>query len=124
MTEAARALAQPGERLVLGPSSDGGYYLLGMKTLHDHLFENIDWSTERVTQQTLQRAADLQLDVHLLPQWYDVDDEVSLEVLRADLTGERSFGPLGLTLAAASNTRALLAGLEKTGSLSSRTAIE
>ena len=41
-------LAQPGERAVLGPSTDGGYYLLGLKTAHRRLFEDIAWSTERV----------------------------------------------------------------------------
>ena len=92
LAEAARALAEPGDRIVLGPSNDGGYYLLGMKAMHGDLFEDITWSTEHVTRQTLQRAAELRLDVHLLPQWYDVDDALSFEILRAELSGERSFG--------------------------------
>ena len=116
LAEAARALAEPGDRIVLGPSNDGGYYLLGMKAMHGDLFEDITWSTEHVTRQTLQRAAELRLDVHLLPQWYDVDDALSFEILRAELSGERSFGPLGLTPAAASSTRAQLARFEGAGS--------
>ena len=54
-------LAQPGDRAVLGPSTDGGYYVLGLKAPHWHLFADIDWSTERVFDQTLARAADIGL---------------------------------------------------------------
>src|SRR6267378_152514 len=46
--EAANELAKAGDRIVLGPSEDGGYYLIGLKKLHQGLFEEIDWSTERV----------------------------------------------------------------------------
>ena len=53
LTAAATALAAPGDRIVLGPSTDGGYYLLGLKQPHRRLFEDIDWSTERVAAQTL-----------------------------------------------------------------------
>ena len=48
LVETAEMLARPGERAVLGPSSDGGYYLLGLKTAHRRLFDDIAWSTERV----------------------------------------------------------------------------
>ncbi len=74
LVETARLLAMPGERMVLGPSSDGGYYLLGLKTIHRRLFEDIAWSTEAVAAQTLERAREIKLDVHALPTWYDVDD--------------------------------------------------
>src|SRR5215469_4726383 len=74
LVEMAEALAQPGDRAVLGPSADGGYYLLGLKTMHVRLFEDIAWSTEIVAEQTLERAAEIGLPVHVLPVWYDVDD--------------------------------------------------
>ena len=48
LVETAEMLARPGERAVLGPASDGGYYLLGLKTAHRRLFDDIAWSTERV----------------------------------------------------------------------------
>jgi uncharacterized protein len=79
--EATQALEKPGDRVVLGPSDDGGYYLVGLKKLHDRLFADIDWSTEKVLQQTLDRAAELQLDVHELPTWFDVDDGATLRRL-------------------------------------------
>jgi uncharacterized protein len=86
LVEAAAALARPGDRAVLGPSSDGGYYLLGLKAAHRHMFENIAWSTEQVAKQTLERAREIGLDVYRLPVWYDVDDVDGLRRLRAELS--------------------------------------
>jgi rSAM/selenodomain-associated transferase 1 len=85
LIETAAALARPGDRAVLGPSSDGGYYLLGLKSAHRRLFEDIAWSTERVAAQTLQRAREIDLEVHQLPVWYDVDDVAGLRRLHAEL---------------------------------------
>ena len=90
LIETADALARPGERAVLGPSTDGGYYLLGLKTPHRRLFEEITWSTERVAAQTLERARELGLEVHMLPSWYDVDDVEGLRRLRGELGSARA----------------------------------
>ncbi len=84
---AVAALAQPGDRVVLGPSEDGGYYLIGLKQAHRRLFEDIDWSTGQVTPQTLARAAELNLEVVELPTWYDVDDAATLRMLCDELLG-------------------------------------
>jgi rSAM/selenodomain-associated transferase 1 len=84
---AVDALARPGDRLVLGPSEDGGYYLIGLKHAHHRLFVGIDWSTERVTAQTLARAAELGLEIVELPTWYDVDDAATLRMLCDELLG-------------------------------------
>jgi rSAM/selenodomain-associated transferase 1 len=86
LVETAAALARPGDRAVLGPSSDGGYYLLGLKAAHRHMFENIAWSTEQVAKQTLERAHEIGLYVHRLPVWYDVDDVDGLHRLRTELS--------------------------------------
>src|SRR5580693_3430440 len=86
LVETAAALARPGDRAVLGPSSDGGYYLLGLKAVHRHMFETIAWSTELVAAQTLERAREIGLEVHRLPVWYDVDDVDGLRRLRAELS--------------------------------------
>ncbi len=71
--------------LVLGPGEDGGYYLVGMKRPYRDIFEHIDWSTDRVLRQTLEKAAGLGLHVNLLPLWYDVDTPDDLLRLQADL---------------------------------------
>ena len=85
LIETAEALALPGDRAVLGPSSDGGYYLLGLKAAHRRMFEDIAWSTEQVAAQTMDRARDIGLEIYRLPVWYDVDDVESLRRLRAEL---------------------------------------
>jgi rSAM/selenodomain-associated transferase 1 len=87
LVRTARLLAGPGDRAVLGPSRDGGYYLLGLKTPHRRLFENVAWSTEQVAQQTSARAAEIGLPVYILPEWYDVDDALSLQLLQSELDG-------------------------------------
>ncbi len=90
LIETAVVLAQPGERAVLGPSSDGGYYLLGLKAAHRRMFEEIAWSTERVAAQTLERAREIGLDIHMLPVWYDVDDVEGLRRLNGEVRRPRS----------------------------------
>jgi rSAM/selenodomain-associated transferase 1 len=87
LQRAADLLTAPGERAVLGPADDGGYYLLGVKSAHTHLFADIAWSTEAVAAQTLQRAKEIGLPVHVLPSWYDVDDAASLRRLLGTLQG-------------------------------------
>jgi uncharacterized protein len=89
IVQAASALAQADDRVVLGPAEDGGYYLIGMKAPHLHLFQNITWSTDLVAAETRQRAAALGLPVLELDSWYDVDDAVSLLRLCRELTSAR-----------------------------------
>lgn len=89
--QAVRLLQRPGDRVVLGPCDDGGYYLIGLKKPHKELFERIDWSTECVLAQTRQRAREIGLEVKLLPAGYDVDDSASLQRLCQELlTGKQS----------------------------------
>jgi uncharacterized protein len=94
LIETAEVLARPGERAVLGPSTDGGYYLLGLKAAHRRMFEDIAWSTERVAAQTLERARELKLDIHVLPAWYDIDDVEDLRRLNAELRRAATPGEL------------------------------
>ena len=64
--------------LVIGPSFDGGYYLIGMKELHPSLFDGITWSTNVVYDQTLSIAAESELRVHNLRTLDDIDTEDDL----------------------------------------------
>ncbi len=82
---AVEALIQPGDRVVVGGSDDGGYYLIGLKHPHAMLFERIIWSTASVYADTLERIRDAQLVLVELPQWYDVDDAATLAVLEEEL---------------------------------------
>ncbi len=85
LCEAADILLAPGDRAVIGPAEDGGYYLLGMKSAHARLFADIEWSTDRVAETTRARAQEIGLELVELPRWYDVDDAASLDRLRHDL---------------------------------------
>ena len=71
--------------VVLGPSEDGGYYLIGMKRPAPRLLREVQMSTPRVTADTLALAEVEGLRVKLLPAWYDVDDAASLRRLNDEL---------------------------------------
>jgi rSAM/selenodomain-associated transferase 1 len=92
--EAVAQLQGEDDRIVLGPCDDGGYYLIGMRKLNRHLFEEIDWSTERVFAQTEERAREVGLKVHVLPKFYDVDDGATLRRLSEELLGGNSRGDI------------------------------
>ena len=112
LAAAVEELSRPGDRVVLGAADDGGYYLIGLKRARRELFERIDWSTERVLRQTVERACGLRLDVAMLPAWYDVDDAPTLARLCEELFGvptESGCTPLhGYEVA---HTRAHVAGI-------------
>jgi rSAM/selenodomain-associated transferase 1 len=105
LAEAVELLSTHEHRVVLGPSDDGGYYLIGARKPHRRLFEQIDWSTERVLNQTIQRAMELELEVKLLPSGYDVDDGASLRRLCNELLADTTSADI------APYTRELLAKL-------------
>lgn len=80
----ARLAAAP---VVLGPARDGGYYLVGLREPAPSLFDDIPWSTEKVLEATLARAAELHWPVHLLDPLEDVDDAGSLARMLAAVKG-------------------------------------
>lgn len=79
LTAAFAALAD--HDLVLGPTLDGGYYLIGLQEPQPRLFEEIAWSTAVVYAQTLARAAERGLRVRATPEWPDVDTIADLAPL-------------------------------------------
>lgn len=94
LRDAFAALAAPGT-VVLGPSDDGGFYLLGLDRPRPALFE-MTYSHAGVFAETRARADGA--PVHVLPAWYDVDDAASL----ARLAAEWQAGvPVGVRTAAA-----------------------
>jgi len=58
---------------VLGPSLDGGYYLVGMNRLFPEVFAGITWSRDDVLAKTLEKLEQLKLRYELLPEWIDID---------------------------------------------------
>jgi len=101
LVQAIEALRNSGDQMVLGPASDGGYYLIGLKLPHRRLFAQIEWGTETVFSRTRERAAEIGLATTLLPEWYDIDDFETLSWLRDELSGNstrfRGGGPASAT---------------------------
>jgi rSAM/selenodomain-associated transferase 1 len=60
--------------LVIGPSEDGGYYLIGMKEPLEMVFKNIEWGNNTVLKDTILHAHTSKKSYFLLSEWYDIDD--------------------------------------------------
>jgi len=71
--------------VVIGPTEDGGYYLVGMRKLHRRIFEDIPWGAGGALGATLDRAKEAELDLVLLPEWRDVDTPEDFERLKREL---------------------------------------
>ena len=113
LIRAIEMLLVDGDRVVLGAAEDGGYYLIGLKHAHRHLFNEIIWSTADVLARTKERAAEIDLPVELLPPWYDVDDAGTLSRLCEELF----FTPSANGAYPAPHTRAFLESIIKTEGL-------
>jgi len=71
--------------VVLGPSLDGGYYLIGLQSPQPELFEGVAWGTSRVLKQAVDRLTLLGLEAECLEPWYDVDSVEDLQFLVSHL---------------------------------------
>ena len=111
LLSAIEALAPEGDRLVLGPAEDGGYYLIGLKKPHRLLFDRIAWSTSEVLAHTVERAKQISLPIVLLPKWYDIDDAVTLDRLCRELFSSHRFSKNGYHPYAAPFTRKYMENL-------------
>lgn len=85
-SEAIDVLGRRAADVVVGPSVDGGYYLIGLSAACPALFEGIAWSTSRVLSQTRERAARAGLTVHDLVTWRDVDTPEDFDALVRELS--------------------------------------
>lgn len=80
--ESARAAFMKSDA-VLGPSDDGGFYLIGLKRCPDGLLSGIGWSQPDTFSQTLSRLRDIGMSVTILETWFDVDTPKDLSRLQA-----------------------------------------
>ena len=78
--------------VVLGPATDGGYYLLGCRRFVPDLFRGVTWGSERVLSETVERVQVAGLRLALLPPWYDVDTLENWRMLRGHLAALRQAG--------------------------------
>lgn len=105
--------------MVLGPATDGGYYLIGMKRFHPEPFRNIDWGTETVYRRSRAVMDRLNLTVAPLPWLNDVDREADLALLEKDpgyadvFSGKPGISVIIPTLNEAEGLGRVLAGIGK-----------
>jgi len=85
LQQALDLIVTPEIDVVLGPTEDGGYYLIGLRAVHRELFEAMAWSTQQVLPETIRRADAKGLRVACLPPWYDIDTPDDLARLRMAL---------------------------------------
>ncbi len=78
--------------ITVGPTFDGGYYLIGLSEQNDDIFDGIEWSTSNVFSQTLTRIKAINKKIYLLPPWYDVDKPEDLEFLRSHILAMKMSG--------------------------------
>ena len=86
--------------LTIGPSTDGGYYLIGMYRKPVDVFAGgIDWGSDKVLRQTLERVRKAECSLELLPPWYDVDRVEDLKFLKThlELMGQAGLEDNGTT---------------------------
>jgi uncharacterized protein len=105
LQQAVDLVATPEVDVVLGPTHDGGYYLIGLRAMHRELFEAMAWSTSAVLPETIRRADAKGLRIACLPPWYDIDTPEDLARLRAEMAAPGGNAPR--------HTRTFL--LERTG---------
>jgi rSAM/selenodomain-associated transferase 1 len=89
---------------VLGPASDGGFYLIGMRGRAWPIFAGVEWSTSHVLDQTVERIQACGARLAVLPPWYDVDTPRDLGVLAGHI---RALGAAGSPINLAATRRAL-----------------
>lgn len=116
LTDALALLEADGDRLVLGPAIDGGYYLIGLKRPVREVFIDIPWSTSETLARTRDRARDIGLPIVELAPWYDVDDAETLALLSRELSGMApNFALPTDPQPVAAATRGLLAEITRSG---------
>src|SRR5262249_4545241 len=76
--------------VVLGPATDGGYYLIGCARRVPPIFDGIAWGSSRVLAETVERVSVAGLRLGLLPPWYDVDTLDDWWMLRGHLAASRA----------------------------------
>jgi rSAM/selenodomain-associated transferase 1 len=81
--------------VVVGPATDGGYYLVGLRTPAPRIFAGIRWGSSTVFEETLDAVAREGLTLALLPPWYDIDDGASLRFFATMCRARKLAGDRG-----------------------------
>jgi len=78
---------------VLGRTTDGGFYLIGLRILKKEIFESVEWSSPKTFEQTARNIETAELKLSLTPDWYDVDTPDDLKRLKMDLAKNPDIAP-------------------------------
>ena len=78
---------------ILGETEDGGFYLIGLRTLRKEIFADVEWSSAKTFEQTTQNIENIQLKLLHLPIWFDVDFPKDLVKLRDDMMKNSDIAP-------------------------------
>ncbi len=92
LRQSFRAL-EPARSVCIGPSEDGGFYLLGMNDFYPQLFEGMSYSHDAVFSDTLARMGATNARLTVLPRWYDVDTPAMMERMVDDLKDDAVEAP-------------------------------
>lgn len=92
LQQAFRSLDDP-PSICVGPTEDGGFYLLGMTTTYPQLFDGMTYSHSEVFAKTLARAEQTEAEITVLPEWYDVDTPQDLSRMCAGLATDGIEAP-------------------------------
>ncbi len=82
--------------IVIGPTFDGGYYLIGLSEFTGEIFDDIEWGSAYVFSQTITRIKELNKQLYVLPPWYDIDTPSDLSFLRTHLLSMKLCGSTDL----------------------------
>ena len=89
--EKAFEFLETGADAALGKADDGGFYLIGLRRkIHARIFENVEWSSPRVFEQTTRNVERLKINLKLVPSWFDVDAPEDLRRLREEITTDKT----------------------------------
>lgn len=80
-------------KVVVGPAEDGGYYLIGCSEWIPEIFQNIDWGTSEVLEQTMKKLHERKIAVDTLIKWYDIDCGEDLDKLRQEIAFLKRSAP-------------------------------
>nr|MBA2335161.1 TIGR04282 family arsenosugar biosynthesis glycosyltransferase [Blastocatellia bacterium] len=89
LAQALDHLQSRGHGVAIGPTDDGGFYLIGVSRQREGMFNNITWSSNQVFEQTEANIRDIgNLDLLVLPRWYDVDEPKDLAQFIAEMDSD------------------------------------
>lgn len=86
LTRALGHLRSSEDGVAIGPTDDGGFYLIGVSRPYEGMFDCVSWSTDKTFEQTVTNIKTLgDVDLFVLPRWYDVDEPADLARLIAEI---------------------------------------